>query len=444
MKKVLVITLLTAALVLAGCGGGGSNNVTTAGPANFTLNTGDALNDQILKFELTISSVTLTGSGGTATTGNLLSKPAEVEFVHEAGTFEPLALANVPPGTYSGATLSVSNPEVVVLNASNVPTEIPATLTASTVTITFSTAITVSTSTNTVVNFDLDLAGSVTLTGNPPTAATITPKFNVTTTTVNANNEDDNSGEIEDVHGSITNITAPNFTIQSASTTITFATDANTKFTDGITQLSDLKVGDIVEVDGVTRSDGSKLATKVEREEGSSGEEVEGVISAVTGAPATALTIAHQVDSSGQANPPVTVNVNLTTTTQYVVRADKLNLGSLPAFDASHIGKGQRVEIDTTNAAANPLSADKVKLREQAIVGTVAATPTPTATSFTLNVNPVGAFGLLSGVSSVAVTVPSGATLNVTPTAGATVKVRGLIFVNGTTYTMIATREDGN
>ena len=64
-------------------------------------------------------------------------------------------------------------------------------------------------------------------------------------------------------------ISAPNFVVTTKSTDITFATDANTRFKDGINQLSDLKVGDIVEVDGITKTDGTKLATKVEREGGS-------------------------------------------------------------------------------------------------------------------------------------------------------------------------------
>ena len=115
----------------------------------------------------------------------------------------------------------------------------------------------------------------------PVTSATITPKFNVTSTATppagNEGNEDHDNGEMDDVHGSVKSIAAPNFTVTTKTTDITFATDANTRFKDGITQLSDLKVGDIVEVDAITKSDGTKLATKVEREEGSNGEEAEGL-----------------------------------------------------------------------------------------------------------------------------------------------------------------------
>lgn len=411
---------------------------------NATINFGDAVNDQIVKFELTINAVTLTGSGGTSNTGNLLPKPTEVEFVHEAGTFEPLAVVNIPVGTYSGATLMVSNPEVVVVN-SGVPTKVQATLISSMVTVTFSPSITISNSSFSVINFDLDLARSVTLNGNPVTSATVNPTFTTTTSTVaNEDDQDDDNGKIEDVHGKVTDIKAPNFTIQTRQSTITFATDNNTRF-EGVSSLSQLKVGDMVEVDGVTRSDGTKLATKVEvEEEANEAQEVEGVITAVKGSPATQITIAHQVDSDDTPNPPLTVDVAINSNTQFLVRADKLNLGTTPAFDASHIGKGQRVEVDTANSSTTPIVADKIKLREQALIGTVAASPPPSSSGFTLNISPTSAFGSLTGQTAVAVTIVSGTVQKVTPMAGATVRVRGLVFVNGSIYTMIAARIDNH
>ena len=448
MKKLflLIVTSIFLTLVLAGCSGGNNTTMTSAAPGNATLNTGDGTNDQILKFELTISTVTLTGSGGTSNTGNLLSKSVEVEFVHQAGTFEPLAVVNIPPGTYSGATLSVSNPEVVVL-VGGAPTKIPATLTSPTVTVTFNPAITITSSNTGVINFDLDLASSVALNGNPPTSATVSATFNVTTSTVNPNNEDDDNGEIEDVHGKVTNITAPNFTIQTEQgTMITFAADSNTQFKGAITSLSQMQVNDIVEVDGVTKSDGTKLATKVEDEERNEAEglEVEGIITVVTGSPATQITIAHQVDSDDNANPPVTVDLAINSNTQFSVRADRLNLSSAPAFDATHIAKGQRIEADTSGKNVTPMVADKIKLREQALVGTVATTPAPSASGFTLNLSPTSAFATLTGQTSIAVSIVSGTEQRVTPSGGNTIRVRGLVFFSGGTYTMISSRVDNN
>jgi predicted small secreted protein len=443
MKRVYLFTLLCVvfALLLTGCGGGSKNTVST-GAGQIVLQTGDAVNDQIAKFELNISSITLTGVSPTATTANLLAKPAEVEFSHQAGTFEPLTLANLPPGTYSGATISVTSAEVVVINGTT-PTQVPATISGGTVTVTFPN-ITVTT-TPLFLNFDLDLAASVVLNGTPITSATVTPKFNVTSAATppagNEGNEDHDNGELEDVHGSVKSIAAPNFTITTKTTDITFATDANTRFKDGITQLSDLKVGDIVEVDGVTKSDGTKLATKVEREGNQNGEEAEGLISALDN-PLTKITIVHQVDSTGSSSSPVTVDVGVNSSTVYSVRADKLNI-TAPLFDATHIGKGQRIEADSSTNTT-PLLATKVKLREQALIGTVAASPAPTTSGFTLTISPTSAFGTLSGATSVPVTFANGATLKTTPVAGATIRVRGLVFFNAGAYSMIAVRDDDN
>jgi len=444
MKRVYLFTLLCVvfALLLTGCGGGGTKNIVSTGAGQVVLQTGDAVNDQIAKFELTISTITLTGVSPTATTANLLAKPAEVEFSHQAGTFEPLTLANLPPGTYNGATITVTCAEVVVLNA-GVPTKITSTISSGTVTVSFAN-ITVTT-TPLFLNFDLDLANSVVLNGTPITSATITPKFNVTSAATppagNEGNEDHDNGEMDDVHGTVKSISAPNFTITTKSTDITFATDANTRFKDGITQLSDLKVGDIVEVDAVTKSDGTKLATKVERESSQNGEEVAGLISALDN-PLTKITVIHQEDSTGNSNSPVTVDIGVNSSTVYSVRTDKLNI-TAPAFDATHIGKGQRIEADASNNVT-PLTATKIKLREQALIGTVAASPAPTASGFTITISPTSAFGTLSGATSVAVTFANGATLKTTPVAGATIRARGLVFFNAGTYSMIAVRDDDN
>jgi hypothetical protein len=444
MKRVFLFTLLSVvfALLLTGCGGGNNTTTTTAGAGNATIQTGDAVNDQIAKFELTISSITLTGVSPTATTGNLLSKPGEVEFTHQAGTFEPLTLANVPQGTYNGATLTVSDAEIVVINGTT-PTKVPATLSNGTVTVTFANIVVGSSPL--FINFDLDLANSVTLNGTPITSATVNPKFNVTSTTAppagHEGDEDDDNGEMDDVHGSVKSISAPNFTITTKSTDITFATDSNTRFKDGITQLSDLKIGDIVEVDGVTKSDGTHLATKVEREGGQNGEEVEGLISALDN-PLTKITVVHQQDSTGTSSSPVTVDIGVNASTVFSVRTDKLNI-TAPAFDATHIGKGQRIEADANSTAA-PILATKVKLREQALIGTVASSPAPAASGFTLTLSPTSAFATLSGATSVPVTIVSGTNLKVTPTAGATVRVRGLVFFNAGAYSAIAVRVDDN
>lgn len=437
MKRVLFVTLFSIvfalALTLAGCGGNNNGPVQATGAAT-TVQFGDATNDQVAKFELTVSSITLTGSGGTANTANLLANPVEFEFSHEAAAMEPVSLSKVPAGTYSAATVTWSNPEVVVINAGT-PTPLTPSPTSGTANVTFSTNVTISNTQN-FLNFDLDLTKSLTISG---TSATISPTFNVTATSVPASSsgEDGNDGEMDEVHGKVTGITAPQFTVQTeAGASITFTTDANTKFNDGLTQLSDLKVGDIVEVDATTQSDGSHLATKVEREGSSNGEEAEGLIQNLDN-PLTTVTIVHQLDSTSSA-APTTVAITVNAQTQYVIHADKLSVSG--TFDATHIGKGQRVEADA-DGQASPIVARKVQLREQALVGTVS---NASSTGFTLTPSTTSAFASLSGATTLTVTLASNAKLQVTPANGATVRVRGVVFFNAGAYTMTATKVDNN
>jgi hypothetical protein len=439
-----------AALILTGCGGGGSSSVSANpnGAGATTINFGDATNDQIIAFELSINAITLNGGSNPS----VLAKPTEFEFVHAAGTMEPLSLVNVPAGTYTGATISVANPEVVVINA-GVATKIPATLTSATINVTFSPAITIGAGAS-VLNFDLNLANSVTLAGTPPTSATVNPQFTATTAAVpsaNNGNEDDEHGGFEDVRGSVTNVAAPKFTIQPAQSAqpVTFTTDNNTQFKDGITGLAQITNGMIVSVDAVTQSDGSLLATKVEAEtESANGEEVEGIITAVTGSPATQITVSTQVVSaSSTANAPTfgnPVSAPISTGTRFVVKNGKLAVPSGQVFDATHVAKGQRVEVDNDNEnqagnSTSNVSADKLKLTEQVLTGTVAAAPT--STGFTLTISGTSAFGSLTGATSVNVITSSSTEVkNVTVGSGANVRVRGLLFVSGTTYTLVAER----
>ena len=436
MKRVLFATFLSVlVLAFAGCSGSGNMPVQATGTA-VTLQAGDATNDQVAKFELTITSITLTGVSPTANTANLLSEPAEIEFSHLAGTLEPFSLGHIPPGTYSGATMMVSNPELVVVNA-GVISKPSVNLASSTINITFSPNITV-TSTPLFLNFDLDMTKSIDLTKTP---VAITPTFTVTTSTVPANHdgEGEDDGEEDDTHGTVQNVTAPNFTITTEDgMTVTFATDANTRFSEGLTQLSDVHMGDVVEVDAVTQSDGTKLATRVARDEDHMGEEVEGLVSNLD-SPLTTITIVHQVDSMKSSTPPTTVPVSVNANTQFMVHPDRLFM-TAPAFDATHIGKGQRIEADSSTNAS-PLVATKVKLREQALVGTVS---NASSTGFTLTPSPTSAFATLSGATSVAVTFAAGADEVTIPANGSTIRVRGLVFVNGTAYSMIAARSDND
>jgi hypothetical protein len=192
MKRVVLLTSLIALVAFAaGCGSGNmAKNVTNGGTSSVMLSMGDATNDQIVAFALTVNSIALTGG----TNPTVLSTPTQIEFVHNAGTFQPLVQADVPSGTYTGATLTLSNPMVVVIDpTTHQPVQLTATLSASTVNVSFNTPLTVNASTADV-RFDLDLANTVSINGS---TATITPTFNVTAKVVGADDNNNDQDEMD-------------------------------------------------------------------------------------------------------------------------------------------------------------------------------------------------------------------------------------------------------
>jgi hypothetical protein len=444
MKRVVVFTglFLLAVLIIAGCGTSSSKTSSTTGGSMLMVAMGDATSDRIIAFGLTVNTMTLTGGSNPT----IVSTPTQLEFVRNAGTFQPLVTAQIAPATYTGATFTLSNPQVVAVDpVSHLPVQLTAALSTSTVSVTFNTPLMISGSAAVEVDFDLDLANSVTISGN---TATINPVFHVSTKIVRDQDNDD----FRDVRGAVTAVTAPNFTIASRQMTqlLTFATDSNTQF-EGISGLSQLTAGMIVEVNAQEQSNGTLLAKRVEVEENSDdGMEVEGFITAETGSPATQFMLNNEFGSGPIAallnllgiGTSVTVNVSSTTTFS-VSDSDDINSSGLSvAFDANDIGKAQRVEAGAMHQGSFSMSglvlnADRVRLLQQSLAGTVS---NANGSTFTLTTASDSAFASLTGQTTITVQVLNSTTPNVTPANGATVRVRGLLFFNGTskTYTLVA------
>jgi hypothetical protein len=130
---------------------------------------------------------------------------------------------------------------------------------------------------------------------------------------------------------------------------------------------------------------------------------------------------------------------------------DTSGIGGLPAspnfpFDSATVHAGQRVEVESSSTmSGTSLIADKVKLRQQGLTGTVSALSAPTSAGpvqFTLTVASDSAFAMLSGQTTVTVFWQPGTELHNVASVknGDTVRVRGLVFFTGTTFNMIAKR----
>ena len=467
MKRLLSVVIATVALLaLVACGGGGSSSTTTttnASSAPITVNVGDAQADRLVAFEVTVNSVTLTGSAGT--TANLLAAPTKIELTHLSGKFEPLRIMSVPAGSYTGATIQLGSAEAVIIGAAGTAqagavvkvqniTPNPAS-----VTITFP-AITVGT-TASVLNFDFNLGTSVTVTGNSVTFAPSASAVTVVTAAAgqNENEQEDEDGELEDIHGTVAQVNSSSFVLNvggSTSQQLTFNVDATTQFSDGITAFSGLKAGMVVKVEGITKSDGSLLAKEVEGVEVENGLEAEGIITAtnLTAGVGTITVVVHDASSAAaaasQPSADDTITVNIAANTQFKVDFGQGKTKTSDpglAFDGTHLGKGQKVEADDDIAEKSNLTqVKKLRLKKQALVGTVSNAG---ANGFTLTLDSANSFFTqLTGESVIQVKTTS-ATINKngTPANGSTIRVRGLLFFDpaqptGSKYTMAAGRTD--
>jgi hypothetical protein len=449
-KAMVAVMVVTALVFATGCGGGGSSVVSnptpgTASSSNAQVRFGDAPADSVISFEVTVSALTLTPSGGGAAVSIPVGANNRLELSHASGKFEPFALGNLPQGSFTAANLTLTNAELTFLSGTGTPVHIngPA---SSQITVPLSPALTIGASPM-VISIDVNLANSVTLAGGVingiafgPTSFTITAKA----PGAQANQQDDD-GEIEDIRGTVTSATSNSFVLSVGQTksSLTFSFDSTTQFSDGVTAAT--LANQIVKVEGFTKADGSLFAKEVEGLESNTGSELEGPITAISG---TTLTIsADDGIGNGMDDTKVgasfTVNIAGLNASKFRVDGGNGFGGSVPntlSFGPTTIHQGQRVEIESNVAvppASGSINPDKIKLQQQGVSGTVANL---TANSFDLNLAADSHLRIISGQTVVHVTKSAATDLRITLANAGAARVRGLLFWDGTAWQMIARR----
>jgi hypothetical protein len=264
----IAVMTLAAGLTIAtiACGGGASSSTTTPPgtvppPATQSTATqikiGDAPADRVISFEATVGPITMTPTSGTAVT--VLSGTRRLEMTHLSGTNEPLALLNVPQGSYSSASLTVSHPEVTFINSAGVLVKLEPAFNQA-ITVNFSPALTVGAN-SMVVSIDLNVSKSLAFDaqGNVTGVSLSSSSFGLSTAAVAAEDKQGHDdGELEDTTGTITAVKGSSIDLMVGQNgvSLTFATDAATEFNDG----ASLTVNTIVTVEGITKSDGTLYA----------------------------------------------------------------------------------------------------------------------------------------------------------------------------------------
>ncbi len=457
---------LFLASLLTACGGGGSasgtgSNPTPAAKTPVQVNMGDSPADWMLAFSMNITSMSLTGSNGSAT---VVSSSTPMEMMHLMGTMQPLAMVSAPQGTYTGASITIGSATVMYMDPTTkaaVQATISGPMTAN---VTFSSPITVG-STPMAMGFDLDLASSVTAGsgGN----LSMNPVFHVTSGMQGSGNAlDPSNGGIQQMMGTVSSVSGSSFgmTSMQAAQSFTFATNSSTVF-DG-TSMSSMSSGMLAIVDATMQSDGSMLATKVQSMMGSGGAMGGGVITAVTGQPPTQLTMVMQNGAgTGMMSSyfAAGVTIDLSGSTTYQIDQDNMDMSGLPftpVFDASHVYVGQSVMPISSGSMmsggggmmgggsmAGTMTASNLELEPQGLSGTVATTITSgAATSFALALPSDSAFTTLTGATTVKVYQQTGTTISggSSIASGSTMHAFGLLFFDGGQWKMVASRMGSN
>jgi hypothetical protein len=394
LLSVLGIAIFGASL--AGCGSSMGGPAPAKSTQVVVLLTSTA-NDQLSIFTANITSIALTNTAGMSTTLFTGANPqfgTPVEWMHLNGASEPLPAVSVPQGTYTSATVTVSNcifDNVTFANQSLSTSEYtggPCGQGTGSTTVNLSNAITV---TGSVMGLSLDLQvpQSFTLVGSGATAVvTASPVFNLTAVSIAALPTDETNGKVIGVAGQVTslNMNGGSFTAQTADgVSLTLSTNTSTTF-QGIAAFSSLSSNLLVNFDAAIQSDGSLLATRVEVDDATATLEAIGPFIVPVGSPGGFLMDLLEFNGCADSSNTFCGTENLATfqsngNTVFNVSQQFSNVATLPfpaSFSSANFLQGQNVSALTSSDSSvsppptNPI-ASTITLRPQTVNGTVTA-----------------------------------------------------------------------
>ncbi len=441
-------------LTVVGCGGGGSTSSSTPTPTPSTavlVNFGDSPADQVVAMSVTVSGMSFINSSGTSVTG--MSSPATLEMMHLMGTMQPVAMPKLPQGSYTQMSLTLASATVTYLDPVSRNMVQKTVSGPMNVNVTLSPALTVGTS-GMIMNLDMDVAHSVSIdsSGN----VTMTPSFRAFANPAMNTATDPEHGQMLHMIGTAGNISGNNFTMTTLSGMQFNMMSSNSTVFHGMGGMNSMGSGMILFVDASVQPDGSIGAGYIQDMMNSGGSMVMGTVSAVTGSPATQLSLVP-MDGIGSGMMSSVLASGMTVTvgssTAYSIDTDDVDMHGLPftpTFDATHIFAGQMISTVSSSGmmsggmmGGGTQTAGTVQLELQGLNGTVSNYTASSGTAtFTLDLAPTSTLATLTGSTSLLVFQQAGTQLrDITSVAnGANVHVRGLLFFDSGTYKLVASR----
>ena len=451
-RMLVLLTLIAFGISVSGCSNySPSSGVMPPGTqgANVTMTIGDAppAGVTVLSFEVTVNGATLNPGGYP-----LIANPTKIEVKKLETDSAFLSSVNVPAGMYQSVTISLTNPELTILNQSG--------------------AAIGNCANNAVCELSPAAAGNITFsgapfpinlqTGNPlglrvdvNVAALVTNSLNLDFNASGAvtaaqlplpGQASDHLDELDDLFGSVMNLSGTNstFTLHTATGDFPIQANSNTEFefeSCAANNFTCLQNSTVVKVDAEVMSGGVLIARKIEFEDDAADNELEGTVFKVDDTMHFEMVVLGELSTMNGLNLGNPVVVTLSSPT-FQVETDGLSVPSAfqgafeSATDTSQLLVGQIVEIrlSAPPAAGLPIAvtANRVRLRTSQVTATVSGAPA--SPNFTLGNLP--SLFTSAGITSIRVQTSSATEFDgVSSLAGLAdqnvVSVRGLLFNNG-------------
>jgi hypothetical protein len=309
-----------------------------------------------------------------------------------------VSVTSLPPGTYTQISLTVSSPEMTVFDFVTGTALVTPPLSVSTVNL--DTSLVLGSDEVLGVRLDFDLRSSVQLDTNndfiiDPTFAVVPTSFVV----------GELPGDIDDVLASISGVDAANnqltASILGTGLSLTTNVDGSTIF-EGVSGLTELLVGDTIELDARLQANGNFLALEIEREAPGAVRQLRGLVLR------TGVLVLESVSAGVDPGTVVGIGVIFPCAippcdpppTNFRISTEDLPVATFPNFDFDGvtIAEGQFVHVVLRDGVTGFI-ADTIVLEEVTVVAPVGAAVGTTSFS----ISPQGDFFLTSGLADITV-----------------------------------------
>ena len=461
MKLVKQILFLVALAGLAGCGGGSSSNIIPP-PAPGTAQVSVSIHDMppmgvtVLSFQATVTGIAMQP-------GNisLLNTPMTLEMTQLQAMSAYMGTISVPAGTYTGMTITFTNPRMTFLNntggmmggmmgggscANGQICQLAPTMMASSVTMSGSPfPLNVQTGSPFNLQMDFDLMDS--LQSNMSMNPMMSPMMQQG---MQGSNVFD---DMNDMIGRISSVNASSNQVQIAFVqgmpSMTVTADSNTTFQgfDSIgmpNTLAGLAAGQIV-LARMQLMAGGTLHAETLRFESNKPQVMEGMIVAINNSTQFDMVMMNEAPAFQGVNIGDVLRINVQAGSMFDVDDLDLPVSGMSFAGTPDMMVGQMVQIEPTSALVtgtpSQLNTSHVRLMKTWMTATVASKID--ANTFTMN-NLPGMFGAASIASAKITCSPSTVFEGVSNAGGLnvgdSVSVRGPMFTSNGTYTLVASK----